>query len=83
MVLDKTRVLLVLSRELLDRARIAAGKATSALKLTVSLQIVLRALIDEGLKQGNRRALLANVEEQAKVVRHSRRGNRRSRRVTD
>jgi hypothetical protein len=77
MFVNKTRVLLVLSGDLLDRARVFAGKATSALKLPVSLQSVLRALIEEGLKRGDHRALRANVEGQAKAVRHLRRGTRR------
>src|SRR5207244_11388760 len=38
----------------------------------VSLQIVLRALIELGLKRDNHPALLANVEGQAKAVRHQR-----------
>jgi len=38
----------------------------------VSLQIVLRALIEVGLKRDNHLALLANVEGQAKAVRHQR-----------
>jgi len=46
---NETRVLLVLPQDVLDRARVLAGKATTALKLPVSLQIVLRALIEEGL----------------------------------
>ena len=58
--------------ELLDRARVLAGKATMALRLPVSLQIVLRALIGEGLKRADDPALLANVEGQAKAVRHMR-----------
>src|SRR3990172_1735188 len=36
------------------RARVLAGKATTTLKLPVSLQIVLRAFIEEGLKRGRR-----------------------------
>ncbi len=48
---NKTKVLLVLSQDVLDRARGLAGKATTALKLPVSLQIVLRAAIGEGLKR--------------------------------
>ena len=72
MVATKTKVLLVLSQEVLDRARVFAGKATITLKLPVSLQIVLRALIEEGLRRGDRRALLANVERQARAVRHVR-----------
>jgi len=66
---DKARVLLILRQEVLDRARTVAGKATIALKLPVSLQIVLRALIEEGLKRNDYPALLANVETQAKAVR--------------
>ena len=68
---DKTRVLLILSQDALDRARVFAGKATTSLKLPVSLQIVLRALIEEGLKRSDP-ALLANVESQAKAVRQAR-----------
>ena len=51
MFLNQTRVLLVLSQDVLDRARVMAGKATTTLKLPVSVQIVLRALIEEGLKR--------------------------------
>ena len=69
----KAKVLLILPQDVLDRARVLAGKATTTLKLPVSLQIVLRALIKEGLKRGGARKLLANVEDQAKAVRHIRR----------
>jgi len=69
---QKTRVLLVLPQEFLDRARVMAGKATTALKLPVSLQIVLRALIEEGLKRDGDRTLLANVAGQAQAVRRIR-----------
>ncbi len=72
MFADKTKVLLVLSQADLDRARVVAGKATTALKLPVSLQIVLRALIDEGLKRGDDPALLDNIEGQANAVRQLR-----------
>ncbi len=72
MFADKTKVLLVLSQADLDRARVVAGKATTALKLPVSLQIVLRALIDEGLKRGDDPALLDNIEGQANAVRQIR-----------
>ena len=65
---DKTRVLLVVPREVLDRARVFAGAATTRLKRPVSLQIVLRALIDEGLKRDGDRAILANVEGQVQAV---------------
>lgn len=42
------------------------------LKLMVSLQIVLRALIEEGLKRGGDRNLLANIAAQANAVRRIR-----------
>jgi hypothetical protein len=76
MIEDKARVLLVLAQDVLDRARVCAGQATATLKLPVSLQIVLRALIEEGLKSPDSRAFLANVEDQAKAVRHIRRAAR-------
>src|SRR2546430_16582143 len=66
---NKTKVLLMLTQDVLDRARVLAGKATAALKLPVSLQIVLRALVEGGLKQEDRPVLLANIEGQAKAVR--------------
>ena len=69
---NKTRVLLILPQYILDRARVLAGKATTTLKLPVSLQIVLRALIEEGLKRDGDRNLLANVEGQAHAVRRIR-----------
>jgi len=69
MFTNKTKVLLILTQDVLDRARVLAGKATTALRLPV-LQIVLRALIELGLKRDNHPALLANVEGQA--VRHQR-----------
>ena len=67
-----SRVLLILPQDILDRARVLAGKATAALKLPVSLQIVLRALIGEGLKRGGDRNLLTNIEVQALAIRHIR-----------
>jgi hypothetical protein len=90
MFANETRVLLVLSQDVLDRARVFAGRATTTLKLPVSLQIVLRALIEEGLKRPDNPALLANVEGQANTVRRIRvaarqggraRGGRRERPV--
>jgi hypothetical protein len=69
---DKTRVLLVLPQAVLDRARVFAGEATSRLKRPVSLQMVLRAFIDEGLKRTGDRAVLANIEGQVQVVREIR-----------
>ncbi len=68
----KTRVLLILPQDVVDRARVLAGKATTTLKLPVSLQIVLRALIEEGLKRDGDRNFLANVEAQAQAVRRIR-----------
>jgi hypothetical protein len=76
MLAKKTRVLLILPGDLLDRARVLAGKATVAFKLPVSLQIVLRVLIGEGLKRADDPALLANVEGQANAVRQIRSGAR-------
>lgn len=81
MFATKTRVLLVLSQDVLDRARVVAGKATAALKLPVSLQIVLRALIGEGLQRDDDPALLANIEGQAKAVRNIRSKARQGGRV--
>ena len=66
---DKTRVLLILSQDVVDRARVFAGEATTKLKRPVSLQMVLRAFIDEGLKRDGDRLLLANVERQVQAVR--------------
>ena len=65
---DKTRVLLVVPREVVDRARVYAGAATTKLKRPVSLQMVLRALIAEGLKRDGDRAILANIEEQVQAI---------------
>src|SRR3989441_8721178 len=78
MFMNKTKVLLLLTQDVLDRARVLAGKATAALKLPVSLQIVLRALIEVGLKQKDRPVLLANIEDQAKAVRFQRSAARRA-----
>ena len=72
MLTKKTRVLLVLPQDLLDRSRVLAGKATASLKLPVSLQIVVRALVEEGLRRSDDRALLANIENQARAVRRIR-----------
>jgi len=72
---NTARVLLILSQDILDRARVLSGKTTTALKRPVSLQIVLRALLEVGLKQENRPALVASVESQSKAV-HERRRSR-------
>ena len=69
---NESRVLLILQQDVLDRARAVAGRATASLKLPVSLQIVLRALIEEGLKRSGDRTLLANIEAQARAVRRIR-----------
>ncbi|HET7340399.1 MAG TPA: hypothetical protein VFL90_02975 [Methylomirabilota bacterium] len=76
---DKTKVLLVLPSVALDGARVLAGRATTTLRIPVSVQIVLRALIEEGLKR-RAPALLANVERQARAVRETRRLARARRR---
>jgi hypothetical protein len=70
-------VLLILPEDVLARARVLAGKATVKLKLPVSLQIILRTLIEEGLKRENQPALLASIEAHAKAIRHTRRLARR------
>jgi hypothetical protein len=69
---DKTKILLVIPQAVVDRARVFAGEAMSKLKRPVSLQMVLRALIDEGLKRNGDRAVLANVEAQVQAVRRIR-----------
>jgi hypothetical protein len=74
---DETRVLITLPRDLADRARGLAGRATTSMKLPVSLQIVIRALIEEGLRRPGDHALLANVGRQAETVRRIRSEARR------
>ncbi len=69
---NKTKVLLILPQDVSDRARVLTGRATITLKVPVSLQIVLRALIEEGLKRDGDPNLLANVESQARAVRRIR-----------
>jgi len=68
----EAKVLLSLSQAALDRARVLAGRATITLKLPVSLQIVLRALIGEGLESAASPRFLADIENQAKAVRRQR-----------
>ena len=70
---SEARVLVILPRELLDRARVLAGRATTSMRLPVSVQIVLRALIEEGLKRSKDPDLLANMNRQAETVRRIRR----------
>jgi hypothetical protein len=74
---SETRVLIILPRALVDRARGLAGRATMSMKLPVSLQIVIRALIEEGLKRPRNPELLANVSRQAETVRRIRSEARR------
>ena len=76
---DKARVLLILPQQVLDRARVFAGESITRLKAPVSLQMVLRALIDEGLKRDRDRAIVANIEGQMQAVRAIRRRGRRPR----
>jgi len=78
MLEHRTRLLLILSKDMLDQARVIAGRATTALKLPVSLQIVLRALIWVGLKRESHSALVANIESQARAVRQKRSRARRA-----
>lgn len=79
MITDKTRVILVLPKAMLDRVRALAGRETTALKLPVSVQIVLRALIEEGLKRENDRRVRASITGHAQAVRRIRsRAPRRS-----
>src|SRR3989442_8586354 len=72
MLENRTRLLLILSQELLDQARVIAGRATTVLKLPVSLQIVLRAVIWVGLKRESHREVFGNIESQARAVRQKR-----------
>jgi len=69
---NETKVLLILPQDVLDRARVLAGGATTKLKLSVSVQIVLRALIEEGLKRDGDRKVFSNIEGQARTVRRIR-----------
>ncbi len=86
MFANRSRVLLILPQDILDRARALAGKATTTLKLPVSLQIVFRALIEEGLKRDGKPNLLANVEAQANAIRRirslARKGGANGKRMT-
>lgn len=74
---NRAGVLLILSESVLARARVLSGKATVKLKLPVSLQVILRALIEQGLKRENDPALLAGVEAHANAIRRARRLARR------
>ena len=74
---DETRVLMILPRHLVDRARTLAGRTTTSMRLPVSLQIVFRALIEEGPKRTGDEAIVANIGRQAETVRHIRSESRR------
>ena len=74
---SEARVLVILPSDLLDRARALAGRATTSLRLPVSLQIVFRALIEEGLKRPGDEAIVANIGRQAETVRRIRSESRR------
>jgi hypothetical protein len=74
---SERRVLIILPGNLVDRARTLAGRATMSMRLPVSLQIVLRALIEEGLRRRSDPGLVANVRRQAETVRRIRREARR------
>jgi len=74
---SEARVLVILPRDLVDRARVLAGRATTSMRLPVSMQIILRALIEEGLRRPTDPRLQANVSRQAETVRRIRREARR------
>lgn len=74
---DRAKVLLILPQDVLDLARVFAGEAMTKLKGPVSLQMVLRALIDEGLRRERGRPLLTNIEVQMRAVREVRSRGRR------
>ncbi len=69
----KSKILLILPEDMLDRARALAGVLTTKLKRPVSLQMVIRGFVDEGLKRGRDRAFLDNVDAQVRAVRRIRR----------
>jgi hypothetical protein len=70
-------VLLILSEDALGQARVLAGTMTATLRISVSLQIILRALIEDGLKRRNHPDLAATIEAHAIAIRHARRVARR------
>jgi len=70
-------VLLILPRDVVDQARVLAGQATTELKLAVSLQIVLRALIQDGLRRSDHASLRAAIEREAVAMRERRAARRR------
>jgi hypothetical protein len=76
---NRGRVLLILSEAVLGQARVFAGEMTATLRLPVSLQIILRALIEEGLRRKDHPQLTGNIEAHAVAVREARRMGRRGR----
>lgn len=76
MLTKRSAVLLIVPRAVVDQARVLAGKATTELKLPVSLQIVLRALIQDGLRRGEAPSLRATIESEALAVRERRAARR-------
>jgi hypothetical protein len=67
------RVLLFVSENVLGQARVLAGEMTATLGLPVSLQVVLRALIEEGLEQRRHPHVSGRIEAHANAVREARR----------
>jgi hypothetical protein len=72
------RVLLFLSEDVLGQARVLAGQMTATLGLPVSLQVTLRALIEEGLKRKHRPRVADLIEVHAHAVRDARRTARQA-----
>jgi hypothetical protein len=70
-------VLLILSQDVLGQARVLGGTMTATLRIPVSLQIILRALIEDGLKRRNHPDLAATIEAHARAIRHARHMARR------
>ena len=66
----------MLPRDFVDRARVLAGGA-DVHEAPMSLQIVLRAPIEEGLKRPTDPGLLADVNRQAETLPRIRREARR------
>ena len=71
------RVLLFVAEDVLGEARVLAGRMTASLGLPVSLQVILRALIEEGLKRQDHPRLTGSIEAHANAVREARRSARR------
>lgn len=80
---NRSRVLLILSQDALGQARVLAGTMTATLRISVSLQIILRALIEHGLKRRNHPDLAATIEAHATAIRHARREPAPAREVSE